>query len=235
MFFYIVFSIKNYKRKRKQLNSVKGKFIVFEGIDGAGTETQSKKLVKYLKSKGKKVLFITYPDYGPNKEIPTKPIGKLIHEWLHKKYDFDVKVQFLLYSADMIKDIKKIRRALKSGKIIVADRYFTSTLAYQGLKGFPIRKGLEYAKIFSIVRPDLIIYLEVSPETSIKRKLKEKGGKIDRHEKNRKFLKQLVKFYKRLANQNVFGKWVTINGEKSKIEVFEDIKKITEKVLFTLR
>jgi dTMP kinase len=210
---------------------VKGKFIVLEGIDGAGTETQSKKLVKYLKSKDKKVLFITYPDYGPNKENPTKPIGKLIHEWLHKKYDFDVKVQFLLYSVDMIKDIKKIRSALKSGKIIVADRYFTSTLAYQGLKGFPIRKGLEYAKMFGIVRPNLIIYLEITPETSIKRKLKEKGRKIDRHEKDKKFLKRLVKFYRRLVNQNVFGKWVTINGEKSKREVFEDIKRIVDKFI----
>ena len=57
------------------------RFIVIEGIDGAGGETQSKLLVKHLKEKGKQAERITFPEYD-------KPIGNFISEFLYKKHDF---------------------------------------------------------------------------------------------------------------------------------------------------
>lgn len=196
----------------------RGVMLIADGIDGAGTETQSKLLFDYFKGQKKPVKRLCYPDYS-------KPIGKLIHEYLHKKYDFPVEVQFLLYATDYIKDRKKINNWLKESKIIICDRYFTSTLAYQGSQGFSVEKMLEFAKLFEIKKPDIIIYLKVSPEVSISRKFKEKRS-LDRNEANIKFLVQVSEFYEKLIKKQVFGKWVAIDGEKSIQEVFKDIKKV---------
>ncbi|PJB99648.1 MAG: dTMP kinase, partial [Candidatus Nealsonbacteria bacterium CG_4_9_14_0_8_um_filter_35_12] len=144
-----------------------GKLIVFEGIDGAGCETQVKLLFDYLKRQGKSVERLYYPDYEG-------PIGKLIHQYLHKQYEFSVDIQFLLYFTDFIKDREKINQWIGEGKIVICDRYFSSTLAYQGLRGFSIKKALELARRFKLPKPDLIIYLKVSPEVSMSRKYKEK-------------------------------------------------------------
>jgi dTMP kinase len=198
-----------------------GKFIVFEGLDGAGTESLSKAFLSYFKKKG--VRRIHYPDYSES-------IGKTIHQYLHREYDLPVEVQFFLYFFDFVKDIERIEQWLKEGKIVIADRYFTSTLAYQGLRGFPQKVALDLARFFKLPKPDLIIYLEVSPETSTKRKLREKGS-LDRNEVNRKFLSRLAKFYKGLIKKRIFGKWVVIDGEGTVKEVFEKVNKIIKKKL----
>lgn len=200
-----------------------GKFIVFEGLDGAGTESLSRAFLNYFKRKKRAVKRIHYPDYR-------EPIGKVIHKYLHQKYDFPVEIQFLLYFTDFVKDVEKINKWLKEGKIVIADRYFTSTLAYQGLRGFPQKEALNLARFFKLPKPDLIIYLKVSSGTSIKRKYREKRS-LDRNEANKKFLTRLTKFYQKLIARQVFGKWIIIDGEKSVKEVFEEVKKIMNKNL----
>lgn len=199
-----------------------GKLIVIEGIDGAGGETQSNLLVKFLKERGVSVEKLTYPDYSGS-------IGNLIHHFLHKKYEFSPESQFLLYFLDFLKDKEKIKKWLKEGKIIITDRYFTSTLAYQCQKGISLKEALKIAQIFDLPKPDLIIYLEISPKTSIKRKIKEKNN-LDRHEVDKKFLAKVAKFYRKLNKEQIFGKWIKINGEKPIKEVFSQIKEIFKKL-----
>jgi dTMP kinase len=136
--------------------------------------------------------------------------------------------QFLLYFLDFLKDKKKIEKWKKQGKIVIADRYFTSTLAYQGQKGIPLKSALKIAQISDLPKPDLIIYLKISAKTAIKRKFKEKNN-LDRHEADKKFLEKVAKFYETLAKKQIFGKWVVIDGEKSTEEVFSRIKTIVSK------
>jgi len=200
-----------------------GKFIIFEGIDGAGCETQVKLLANYLKKQGKLVEKLYYPDYKG-------PIGRLIHQYLHKKYEFSVDVQFFLYFTDFIKDREKINQWIEEGKIVISDRYFPSTLAYQGLGGFSIKKALELAQRFKLPKPDLIIYLKVSPEVSMSRKYKEKKD-LDRNEADKKFLKKVWDSYEKLIKGKIFSKWVVIDGERPIEEVFEEIKKIINQEL----
>ena len=196
----------------------RGKFVVFEGIDGAGVETQGKLLVKYLRNKKEQVRILDYPDYK-------HPIGKLIRQYLHRKYDFSADIQFLLHLTDFLKDKESIIKYRQKGENIISLRYFTSTLAYQGLKGFPIKKGLEIAKILELPKPDLIIYLDIPPSISMRRKLKEKKN-LDRNESDRILLSKVRKFYKTLIRDQVFGRWVSINGEKSIKDVFKAVLKI---------
>ena len=152
---------------------MKGKLIVFEGIDGAGTETQSKLLLSHLKKNGVPAVRIFYPDYEGE-------LGKLIKQFLHKKRELSPEMQFVLYAGDMVKDNEKIRAWLDEGKTVIADRYFNSTIVYQGLTGFDLKKALSFAEDFGIPKPDVVILLQISPEESAKRKMGE-NGKLDRN------------------------------------------------------
>lgn len=201
------------------MSSNKGKFIVIEGIDGCGGETQSNKLIKYFREKKTPAVLLRYPDYKG-------PVGKVIDAYLHKKHNFSKEVQFLLYFADFLKDKEKIQSWLTEGKIIIADRYFTSTFAYQCVNSsFFLDRAKKVSALFALPRPDLIIYLRVSPEISMVRKRKEKGGKLDRHEADKKFLTELAAFYTELVKKQILAKWVVVDGEKSIEEVFTEIRK----------
>ena len=104
---------------------MKGRLVVFEGIDGAGKDTQIQKLTAYLSKTNKKHQVVHYPD-------TENAIGTLIHKFLHKEYDFSPEIQFLLYATDMLKDREKILNSIESGVIVIANRYIASTLSYQG-------------------------------------------------------------------------------------------------------
>jgi len=162
---------------------------------------------------------LSYPDYKG-------PIGDVIQKYLYKKYNFSKEVQFLLYFADFLKDKTRIQQWLSEGRTIIADRYFTSTIAYQCLDGFSLKRAIQISKLFNLVRPDLVIYLAISAEISIERKYKEKAGKLDRHEEDKKFLENLARFYKDLAKEQILAKWTVINGELPIEEVFTQIKKL---------
>ncbi|TSC74909.1 MAG: dTMP kinase [Parcubacteria group bacterium Gr01-1014_30] len=198
-------------------NLRRGKFIVFEGIDGAGKATQTKLLLTYLQKRRQPVEKLAYPDKKGE-------VGKLIYKYLHLQYGLSSQTQFLLHLADFAKDREKIRSWLRKNKTVVADRYFTSALAYQGAQGFSFNKALLLAKTFELVSPDLVIFLKISPKTSLKRKHKEKKL-LDRNEKDKKFLAKVAKFYEKMIKNQTFARWLLVEGEAPKKEVFAAIKK----------
>ena len=203
---------------------MKGKMLVVEGLDGAGGETQTKLIKEFLESHGKNVLFVTYPDYSG-------PIGRIIHGFLHKEFNFPADVQFALYAADMVKDKQKILTALKDNRIVVANRYVTTTLAYQSVNGFPIAKGLQFAKNFDLPKPDMVIYLDIDPETSMKRKIEEKNN-LDKFESDKNFLEKVRNQYLKLAKEKVFAKdWKVLDGKKDIDLVAKKIQNIVADVL----
>jgi dTMP kinase len=193
-------------------------FLVFEGIDGSGTETQSKLLFKELRKRGFKTVRLSYPD---KKNI----IGKVIYKYLDGKHNFDLNVQFLLYFSDFIKDQTYIKDCLKNKVVVVADRYFTSTLAYQVAKGFSLQKAIEISKIFNLISPDITFFLKITPEISMERKRKEKGS-LDLHERDLSLLSKTLSCYDYLCKNNIFSKWRVIDGSKPVEEVFKEVKGI---------
>jgi len=197
----------------------KGKFIIIEGIDGCGGETQTGLLSDFFITQGKQIEKMTYPQYD-------QPIGQLIHNFLYEKYDLSPEVQTLIYFSEFVKDKEKIQKDLEFGKILISDRYFTSTLVYQGLRGVDLNKIISLSDLFNIPKPDLCIYLRISPETSMKRKSSEKQGDLDRNEKDLEFLRNLVNMYDRIAKDNLFCKWEIVDGEKPIQEVYNQIIKI---------
>ncbi|MDD4409705.1 MAG: dTMP kinase [Candidatus Pacebacteria bacterium] len=197
----------------------KGKFIVLEGIDGCGGETQSKKLLEMFKKNGIDFLRIRHPNYSTS-------LGKIISKKLYSNDDFPEDMQSLLYFTEIYQERNLIAKALEEGKIVFADRYFTATLAYQGMNKKSLSKLIELEKLFPIQKPDVSILIKISTKVSFERKSKEKKGNLDKFEKNLDFLKNVSKNYDKLAKENVFCKWEIADGERSKEEVFEQIVNI---------
>lgn len=196
---------------------MRGKFIVLEGIDGCGKSTQTGLLSKHLRYSGIPCEVIHYPDYSGR-------IGNLIREWLHSGFDVQAESLFLLYAADMMKDQARIREMLAQGKIVVLDRYITSAMAYQSVQGIPMERIRGFCRIFGFARPDAVIYLDVSPETAVRRKTEEKG-KTDRNE-SRRFLESVRSRYQEIARENLLGPWFVVDGEKEPEKVFDAVKRI---------
>ena len=198
-------------------------FIVIEGIDGAGCETQGKNLLKMCKEQ--KSLFptlIKYPDYDRN-------VGKIIREFLYENKGLTAQQQFLLYTMQFVMD-KKMIETRRKDEILIADRYFSTTLCYQTLEGIDIKMALDYAKNFQIEVPDAVFYLNVDPDIAIKRKHGEDKEKNFR-EKDFDFIKKTHKQYQMLVEKQVWTKWVNIDGNKSVDEVTQNIYNETVKLL----
>ena len=117
-------------------------FIVIEGIDGAGCETQAINLQNWLKRDNIPFSFIKYPNYNAN-------VGKFIREFLYNNKNLDAEMQFLLYSMQFLSDREFIKKERKN-KILIADRYFSTTLCFQTLAGLPIEKQLRFADDFGM-------------------------------------------------------------------------------------
>ncbi|PIY71715.1 dTMP kinase [Candidatus Roizmanbacteria bacterium CG_4_10_14_0_8_um_filter_33_9] len=180
-------------------------FIVIEGIDGAGCETQAINLQNWLKRDNIPFSFIKYPNYNAN-------VGKFIREFLYNNKNLDAEMQFLLYSMQFLSDREFIKKERKN-KILIADRYFSTTLCFQTLAGLPIEKQLRFADDFGMEKPDFVFYLNVQPDIAIKRKSGEQKEK-NRTEKDFDNIRKTYKQYDELIKAQTWTKWINIDGEK---------------------
>lgn len=159
--------VADYKILKKKVKMSKGKLIVIDGADGSGKATQVELLFKRLKKEKIKVKKIDFPQYKNNF------FGQLLGECLAGKYgDFIAippKIASVLYAADRFESSSQIKGWLKAGYFVVADRYASANQIHQGGKLVDVRERTRFLgwldqmefKIFSIPRPDIIIYLHV--------------------------------------------------------------------------
>lgn len=202
-------------------NNYKGKFISMEGCEGVGKTTQTNKLKKYLEENGYDILFIREPG------------GTKISEEIRKillckdSANMDPIVETTLYMAARKQLIEeKIIPALKEGKIVLCDRFFDSTFAYQAIaRNIGQEKILEMHKIIcDNVFPDITIFLDLNPQDAFKRK----GGadKNDRMEQQGlEFHNQVYNGYK-IAKQLFKNRIYEVDSKGKEEEIFENILKI---------
>jgi dTMP kinase len=202
----------------------KGLFIVFEGIDGSGKTTQSKLLFDFLLKKRKKVIWTKEPTNGN--------IGSLLTNKYLKDTDLPF-VDALLFAADREEHLKtEVIPALNQGKIVISDRYYHSTLAYQQAQGLELKWLLQLNKNF--IKPDLTIIIDVEPEIAMVRIKLDKKRKIEERKKFEKleFLKKVRKNFLDLPKILKDEKIVVIDGNEEKEKVFKNVLKEIKKNLF---
>jgi len=193
-------------------------FVVIEGLDGAGGQSQTELLKEYFTKNNILSVFVKSPNYE-------NPVGRLISDYLNEKIDLSNEQAFLLFATDVLNSIPKIESGLRSKKIVIADRYITATIAYHCSRGLPLESATKLVESLKYPKADLIIFIDIKPETSMKRKIGE-NRELDKYEKDLKFLGKVREFYLKEIKENIMGKWVVIDGEKSKKEIHEDILKV---------
>ena len=221
-----------------------GKLIIIEGSDGSGKETQTNLLYKKLKERNFNIKKISFPNYESPASEPLKmylsgDFGKDVN-------DVNSFAASTFFAVDRYASYKQDwEKFYKSGGIVLSDRYTTSNMVHQASKIENKEEkqifldwliDLEWNKL-GLPTPDVVIFLDVSPELSQKlmsdRKNKITGEeKKDIHETNSEYLKNSYHNALNLAKQ--YG-WIIVSCETDGVlknieEINEDIiKKLSEK------
>lgn len=194
---------------------VLGRFVVFEGLDGAGTTTQAQRLAEYLANQGPAEFTF---------EPTERPTGKVIRQLLVRHVAIDPKTLAYLFAADrnehLFNPVSGIVKRLEEGYTVVCDRYVFSSLAYQGAE-VPVDLVESLNGRFPL--PEHLVFIDVPVEVAESRR-KTRLMEEERYE-HRQFQEQVYRRYRELLTAYVDTgmKIHRINGDRSEDDVFQDI------------
>jgi dTMP kinase len=163
-------------------------FVVIEGIDGSGKSTVARLVVERL---GRRAVLTREPTQSW--------IGRAVHRG--DKHKVSPYTDALLFMADRAQHTEEISKLVKRGKVVVSDRYYHSTVAYQAAALNDIFPGDAFkwlldANLGFSIHPDLTVLLHIPPELGLRRVAKR--GKYSRFEQL-EFLKMVSNNYARIA------------------------------------
>ncbi|MGC9182280.1 dTMP kinase [Thermogladius sp.] len=188
-------------------SSRRGLFLVLEGLDGSGKTSIANILISRLGELGYRATY-TYEPYD------SSIVGAVKGEYSSAR---DAYVDALAYALDRLIHWKTvIEPALREGAVVVCDRYFYSSVAYQTASGAPYEWVLEVNRFAP--RPDLAVYLDVEPSLGLARK---KGAPSRFPEYERvDFLSRVREVYLRMVRE---GLLVVVDSSRGLEEVFRDV------------
>lgn len=193
-------------------NNFSGNLIVFEGLDGSGTTTQSGLLAEYLEERGHSVLEVEEPG--------GTLLGRKVRDLLLEDHGIDIEPlsELFLYEVSRSQLVReKIIPELERGQVVISDRFAVSSVAYQGYgRGIPIDVVKELNDVaLNGVEPDLTFLLDIDLDERAKRS---SGQKPDRIEKEaREFYDRVRQGY--LKEIRSMESAVLIDGTLSKEEI----------------
>ena len=196
-------------------------FIVFEGIDGAGTSTQIKKLVDRDTSR-----------FVATAEPTSLETGKFLRRMLAGEFPVDEKTNAYLFAADRCEHIfgkGGVKELCDSGKIVVSDRYFFSSMAYQS-----VSCGEELPRLLNsqFPLPEYLFYFVINPEISLGR-VTARGEKKEIYETIEK-QKKIAAQYEKVISE--YEKSAAESGMKIiRIDAEKDIESISEEIWNNLK
>ncbi|GJM15731.1 MAG: thymidylate kinase [Thermodesulfobacteriota bacterium] len=196
-------------------------FITFEGVEGSGKSTQAKLLVEFLSERGYKVTLTREPGWGR--------LGELIRKMILDERDLDLDPfsELCLFCADRAQHVRDfIKPKLQDGEIVICDRYFDSTLVYQG-HGRKLDKRLvnkiATASTLDLI-PNITFLLNLPVRTGLTR-LQTRGDITKMDEEPLEFHETIRQGYMLLARREP-ERIKKINGDRDSSEIHEEISGI---------
>lgn len=202
----------------------RGKFIVFEGIDGSGKSTHAVLLKERLEKEGYSVFLTMEPSEGE--------AGKLLRRCLTGAADLPEQAIAGLFMTDRIDHILNPETGLLShlekGEVILCDRYYFSSFAYNGMYA-PMDWVIGINRIArETLKPDLTLFLDIRPERFLSRT--EGRAQTERYEKVdvlRKVRENYFKAFEALPDEKV----AIVDNDKSLSEAADDVYRLVKATL----
>lgn len=194
-------------------------FVSFEGIDGSGKGTQVSLFMDYLSKKGVDFVYVREPG--------STPLGEQIRNILLFSEEITPKAELLMFLASRAQMVERVvKPALALEKLVIADRFIDSSVAYQG---FARGLGVELVKKLNDfatggLKPDLTFYIDVPVEVAVARK-----KQLDRIEtEGEEFLRKVRQAYLSLVKEEP-ERFILIDGNADQLAVHRKIVEEFEK------
>ena len=173
-----------------------GTFIVFEGIDGTGKSTQLRRLANALEAAGHPCVVTGEPWRG-------SAAGRKIRAAMASAEPLDAEFELELFLEQRRDHVREwIRPALERGEVVLCDRYYFSTVAYQGARGLDWRELLAANEAEGFPEPDLLLLFDMDPAVSLGR-VDERAGTAEPTFEEPNRLEAARKVYRRIERDYV--------------------------------
>ncbi len=187
-----------------------GFLFALEGIDGCGKSTQLAMLAEALSARGFAVVATYEPSDGP--------YGRKIRSMLSQRHALTPEEELALFHADRREHAARvIVPSLAAGKVVLTDRYYCSTAAYQGARGYDPEEILRQNEAFAPI-PDAVFLLEVSLDEALRR-ITEGRGEVPNDFERRESLAAVVRVFAAIKRPYV----VRISAERPKEVIHRDL------------
>ncbi len=197
----------------------KGILIAIEGIDGAGKTTQVKLLKAHYEKQGLKVAVFKEPTDGP--------FGRKIRQLaINGREHISPEEEFELFLKDRIYDCEKnIIPALNENKLVLLDRYYFSSIAYQGALGIPLQRIVQENEKIA-VKPDLVIILDVAVKVGLSRIKNFRKEQTNLFEKE-EYLEKVREIFRSMKASYI----QIIDASRPAEEVFKNVKNVVDDII----
>jgi dTMP kinase len=204
---------------------IEGLFIVIEGVDGAGTTTQVRRLAEALRGRGLPVHLTHEPSDGPIGLLVRQVLaGRVVVPGIHGGHAPGWGTMALLFAADRLDHLEaEVVPNLIDGVTVLTDRYDHSSVAYQSLLGGGDAQITEWVRTINARarRPDLTLVLDVSPEVAAERR-QLRGQVRDLYEED-ELQKKLAAIYRDIDRHFPEDRIVHVDGDRDEDAVALDV------------
>ncbi|MCI8611514.1 MAG: dTMP kinase [Clostridiales bacterium] len=201
-----------------QNNTSKGKFIVFEGIDGSGKSTQLQLLLQKLREK--KI------NYYETREPTDSPIGSMIHQIMTGRITTDNKVIAALFVADRLDHLLNktdgICEKINAGTTVISDRYYFSSYAYHSVD-MDMDWVIQANSICAdLLKPTCTVFIDTDPDEAMRR-ISNGRSKSELFETRERLILVREKYLEAINKQSESETVIIVNGNNDFHQVADDI------------